>query len=184
MANQSSSILNAVSTYSRELLHFIRGRVSRDEDAEDILQDVWFQLAGVADTGEIQQMSAWLYKVARNKIIDRSRKNGETSLSDLAFEEDEDTSDIEFSSLLMVDGDDPESQFLKETIWNELFIALEKLPENQRQVFVWNELEDKSLRQIAEDTGENLKTIISRKGYALKHLRRRLTMLYQDLLDF
>jgi RNA polymerase sigma factor (sigma-70 family) len=81
-------------------------------------------------------------------------------------------------------ADDPETEFLKEVFWQELFAALEELPENQKQVFIQNELEDKTLQQIADETGENLKTVISRKGYAVKYLRKRLGTLYHEFLDF
>ncbi len=184
MPAASTYILKTISTYSRELLNFIRGRVSRTEDAEDILQDVWFQLTKLSDVNEIEQISALLYRVARNKIIDRSRKHTETSLTDLSFEDEEFDEGFELPSLMMIEGEDPESQLLKETFWNELFTSLDELPVNQRQTFIWNELEDKTLRQIAEETGENLKTIISRKGYAVRHLRKKLDSLYQDFLNY
>ncbi len=84
---------------------------------------------------------------------------------------------------LLPDDNDPESVYIKEVFWEELFAALDELPENQKQVFIWNELEDKTLQQIADETGEKLKTIISRKGYAVKYLRRRLEVLYNEFLD-
>ena len=85
---------------------------------------------------------------------------------------------------MLVDDSDPPEEYVREIFWKELFAALDELPENQRQVFIWNELEDMTLQEIADKTGEKLKTIISRKGYAVKHLREKLESLYNDLLNY
>ena len=87
-----------------------------------------------------------------------------------------------FKDLLLADDGTPESDYLRELFWQQLMEALDELPENQRQVFVWNELEDETFQEIADRTGENIKTLISRKRYAVQHLRKRLAGLYQDLL--
>jgi RNA polymerase sigma factor (sigma-70 family) len=175
-------VVQTVKEYGKRLFGFIRGRVKSDEDAEDILQDVWYQLSNVVNVDEIEQMSGWLFQVARNKIIDRYRKKTPDSLEDLSYEDDE--GEFNVMDILLADNGNPETEYIREVFWRELFAALEELPENQRQVFVWNELEDLTLQEIADKTGENLKTIISRKGYAMKHLRKRLETLYNDLLNF
>lgn len=177
----NQSIIKTIRLYGRRLFRFIRGKVNSDEDAEDILQEVWFQLAGAADPDRIEEMSGWLFRVAKNKIIDKHRKKTTESLSDHMYE----TEDGEFviQDLLLVDDLTPETEYLRELFWQELFQALEELPENQRQVFVWNELEDMTLQEIADKTGDKLKTIISRKGYAVKHLRERLETLYREIFD-
>jgi len=177
----NQKIIETVKAYSKRLFAFIRGKVSSDHDAEDILQDVWYQLAGAADPDEIEQMSGWLFKVARNKIIDRHRKRKTESIEDHTFESDD--GEIFVKTMLLQEGNDPESEYLKEVFWQEVFSALDDLPEKQRQVFIWNELEDMTLQQIADKTGKKLKTIISRKGYAVKHLRKKLEDLYVDLFD-
>lgn len=183
MANTSTqNIVKAVADYGKGLFSFIRGRVKTEEDAEDVLQDVWYQLSNVVDVDEIEQMSGWLYRVARNKIIDRYRKKTPESLDDLGFEDED--GEFNLNEILLADDDDPETVYIKELFWQELFVALDELPENQRQVFVWNELEDKTLQQIADETGEKLKTIISRKGYAVKYLRTRLATLYNEFLNY
>lgn len=174
------NVMQVVSNYGKRLFSFIRNKVKSDEDAEDILQDVWYQLSNVVDTTNIEQMSAWLFTVARNKITDRYRKRSESLLEDFSVEDEEGT--IHFKDLLLKADGDPESENLRELFWQELFKALEELPENQRQVFVWNELEDQTLQEIADKTGQNLKTVISRKGYAVKHLRNRLKNLYADVI--
>jgi RNA polymerase sigma factor (sigma-70 family) len=175
------NIVKTIADYSKGLFSFIRGRVKTEEDAEDILQDVWYQLSNVVDIDDIEQMSGWLFRVARNKIIDKYRKKSPEALEDLEYENEE--GGFDFNDILLADDDDPESVYLKELFWQELFIALEELPEAQRRVFVWNELEDKTLQQIADETGDNLKTIISRKGYAVKYLRQRLETFYNDFFN-
>ncbi|QHT72131.1 sigma-70 family RNA polymerase sigma factor [Rhodocytophaga rosea] len=175
-------IIQTVKDYGKRLFGFIRGKVKSDEDAEDILQEVWYQLSNVVDVNEIDQMSGWLFQVARNKIIDKYRKKTPDSLDGMLYEEEE--GEFTLKSILLADNTNPETEYLKEVFWAELFTALEELPENQRQVFIWNELEDMTLQQIADQTGEKLKTIISRKGYAVKHLRQRLEALYNDFLNY
>jgi RNA polymerase sigma factor (sigma-70 family) len=176
------NIVKAVGDYGKGLFNFIRRKVPAEADAEDILQDVWFQLSKIDEKDGIEQLRGWLYKVAQNKIIDRGRKKTEQLIDDLVYQEEED--DINFADILMPDNDDPESVYLKELFWEELMTALDELPENQKQVFIWNELDDKTLQQIADETGEKLKTIISRKGYAVKHLRSRLQTLYDEFLGY
>lgn len=173
------NIIETVKQYGNRLSRFIRGQVKSDEDAEDILQDVWFQLSKVVDLDGIESMSGWLFQVAKNRITDTYRKKKEDSLSDLMIEDEE--GETRFRDILMADAETPEDQFFKDIFWEELMRALDELPENQRTVFVQNELDDLTLQEIADQTGENLKTIISRKRYAVQHLRRRLQNLYDEL---
>jgi RNA polymerase sigma factor (sigma-70 family) len=172
------SVAQAVREYGKRLSGFIRGRVRAPEDAEDILQDVWVQLGSAMNLDEIEQLGAWLFRVARNKIIDRYRRPAPDRLDDLATLGED--GGLDFGALLPANAASPEDAYLRELFWEVLMAALEELPENQRQVFVWNELEDLTLQQIADRTGENLKTVISRKGYAVKHLRKRLVHFYED----
>ena len=173
------TIIETVKQYSNRLLRFIRGQVRTDEDAEDILQDVWYQLSKVVDLDGIESISGWLFQVARNRITDSYRKKKEDALSDLTVDDDEE--DLSFRDILLADANTPEDQFFKDIFWDELMRALDELPENQRLTFVQNELEDRTLQEIANQTGENLKTIISRKRYAVQHLRKRLQTLYDEL---
>jgi RNA polymerase sigma factor (sigma-70 family) len=183
MAQDSpQNIVGTVKQYGKRLFGFIRGRVKTDEDAEDILQDVWYQLSNVNNIGDIEQMSGWLFQVARNRIIDRSRKKTTDLLEDLIPQGGDD--DFSLADILLADDTTPEDEYIKTFFWQELLDAIEELPEKQQQVFVMNELEDKTLQQIADETGENIKTIISRKGYAVKHLRQRLETLYNELLNY
>jgi RNA polymerase sigma factor (sigma-70 family) len=184
MSNQTpKSFLSAFRTYGKRLMDFIRGRVDNEADAEDISQEVWYQLSRVVDVSEIESISGWLFRVARNKITDRYRKREDDSLEDLAYQDEE--GEMAFKDILLADESaSPEIQYFKELFWEELMRALSELPENQRNVFVWNELEDQTLQEIADRSGENLKTVISRKRYAVQHLRRRLQALYDDLNQY
>ena len=181
MAPQKTNIVQTIKKYSKQLFGFIRQRVSSDEDAEDILQDVWYQLSSQPEVEAIEQVGSWLYRVARNRIVDGYRKQKPEHLEDHGYEDEE--GEIYFKDLLLADDGTPETEYLKEIFWQQLLEALEELPENQRQVFIWNELEDQTFQQISDRTGENIKTLISRKRYAVQHLRQRLESLYQDLLD-
>nr|WKN37371.1 sigma-70 family RNA polymerase sigma factor [Tunicatimonas sp. TK19036] len=174
-------VVQVVKDYGTRLFRFIRGRVRSDEDAEDILQEVWYQLSHSVNIDEIGQISGWLYRVARNKIVDKYRKKKPESLEDYDYGEE---GEFSLKEILLADDSDPETEYLKELFWQELFMALEELPANQRLVFMENELENKTLQQIADETGEKLKTVISRKGYAVKHLRRRLETLYNEFISY
>lgn len=173
---QESNINSVVRAYSNRLFGFIRNRVPNNADAEDILQEVWYQLSKVVEIDSIDQISGWLFRVARNRITDNYRKKKEDSLDAIGYEEEDSGS---FADSLLGEIPSPEDEELRQLFWEELFSALDELPENQKQVFVWNELEDQTFQEIADRTGENIKTLISRKRYAVQHLRNRLEELYQ-----
>ena len=179
MSDNRENIIQSVNKYGKQLLSFIRGKVPSNEDAEDLLQEVWFQLSKVEEIEAIESVSGWLYRVARNKITDLFRKKKSTSIEDFVFESEDGA--INFKEILLAETNNSDDAFFKEMFWDTLLKALDELPEKQRYVFVQNELEDRSLQEIADETGENLKTIISRKGYAIKYLRTRLNDLYQDI---
>jgi RNA polymerase sigma factor (sigma-70 family) len=177
MAKQQR-VLEAVQNYGKRLFGFIRSRVQSDEDAEDILQDVWYQLSAVVDLEPIGQLSSWLYRVSRNRIVDKQRKQKPQSLDDLAYENED--GELSYPEALLADDANPETEMERAYFREQLFAALNELPQKQRDVFVWNELEDMTLQQIADKTGDNLKTIISRKRYAVAHLRGWLQNLYEE----
>lgn len=174
------SITKAIQQFGKNLLGFVRGRVNTTEDAEDIVQDVWYQLSKLNNIAELENVSAWLYEVARNKITDKSRKKTNLALEDYVYENDE--GDFNFKEILLLDdSNNPELGLFKEMFWKEFQQAIEELPPNQKEVYLLNEMEDMTLQEIADQKGENLKTIISRKGYAVKHLRNKLNYLYKEL---
>ena len=184
IAAEKNNIIQIIKSYSQQLFGFIRSRVPTNEDAEDNLQDVWYQLSNQPAADEIESLSGWLHRVARNKITDKYRKKKEQSLEDYtSMEEDEDALNI--ADILMAEDDDnADTKELQQLFWDAFFNALEELPASQRDVFILNELEDKTLQQIADMHGENLKTIISRKRYAVNHLRKRLEDLYNEFINY
>lgn len=183
MSNEKRfSITETVQQFGKKLFGFIRGKVKTTEEAEDILQDVWYQFSKLTNLDELENVSAWLYRVAQNRVTDNYRKKKTDNLEDYTYENDE--NEISFKEILLLDEKaNPELAIFKEQFWNELMNALDELPENQREVFILNEIEDFTLQEIADQKDENLKTIISRKGYAVKHLRKKLQHLYNELND-
>jgi RNA polymerase sigma factor (sigma-70 family) len=174
------SITKAIQQFGKNLLGFVRGRVKTTEDAEDIVQDVWYQMSKLNNIAELENVSAWLYEVARNKITDKSRKKTNLALEDYVYENDD--GDFNFKEILLLDdSNNPDLGLFKEMFWKEFQQAIEELPPNQKEVYLLNEMEDMTLQEIANQKGENLKTIISRKGYAVKHLRNKLNYLYKEL---
>ncbi|MGJ1205390.1 RNA polymerase sigma factor [Sphingobacterium lactis] len=179
-STSSKSFSEIVKIYGGQLLRFVKSRVSKTSDAEDILQEVWYQFSRVTNIDDLGNAGAWLYSVTRNKITDSYRKKKTESLDDLY--QDADDESFAIAHLLAADEtENPELKMFKDIFWDELMKALEELPEKQRKVFMLNELEEMTLQEIADQEGENLKTIISRKGYAVKHLRLRLRSLYDEL---
>ena len=178
MASDRPKLVDSIKQYGNRLFGFIRKRVRSNEEAEDILQEVWYQLSRIINLDEIESISGWLYRVARNKITDRYRKQSDTLYEDMLFGEE---GGDELKNILFGAPDSLEDELFKEIFWQELTDALDELPEAQRNTYIWNELEGMTLREIAEKSNENIKTIISRKQYAVQHLRKRLQGLYDDL---
>lgn len=174
------NITSVITRFGKRLLGFIRQRVGSQADAEDILQDVWYQLTTTVDTEPIEQMSGWLFAVARNKITDRYRKKKPDSLDQLLARDGEGP---DLAAIMLDNGENPENADLRALFWKTLQEALNELPEEQKAVFVWNELDDLSFKEIAEMTGEKVNTLISRKRYAVLHLRQRLLTLYQEIME-
>ncbi len=171
-----------VQKYQAQLRGFINKRVPSREDAEDILQNVFYQLARVDfETNPIEQVSAWLYSVARHQIIDLGRKQREEEMPYLTDRND-DSFIGELTLMLLDEEASPETDMVKSLIWEELDTALAELPEEQRTVFQLTELEGFSFKEIADSTGMAVNTLLSRKRYAVLHLRKRLAQLYEDLL--
>jgi RNA polymerase sigma factor (sigma-70 family) len=163
------------------LLSFVRRRVASAEDAEDILQDVFTRLLDATSLAEpIDQVTAWLFRTARNRVIDwyRRKRHRATPMSDLEFEAPP------FLDRLMADPEeDQASRLLRSMVWDEVNEALEELPEAQREVFIAHEIDGKSFKEIAEETGVSINTLLSRKRYAVLFLRERLQDLYDELSE-
>jgi len=146
-----------------QLKRYIRARVSTDADAEDILQDVWQKLIETLEDGPVEQIWAWLYTVARNRIIDRYRKPQMTSLDDLASELGFEDGGFNLADFFLREDNTPEHEHLRNLFWKQLRAALADLPPAQRNVYSWHELEGLPFEDIARRTGENLNTLHSQK---------------------
>lgn len=175
------NITQVINDYSKRLFGFIRKRVTNEADAEDVLQDVFYQFIG--NSQPIEQLSSWLFTVARNKITDRQRKHKPEALEDLFGQEDNDEA-FSWPDLLFDNSSNPEKEYLRTLFWEELNAALEELPAEQRDVFVKHEMEGVPFKELAEQSGETVNTLISRKRYAVLHLRDRLQVLKTELLNY
>jgi RNA polymerase sigma factor (sigma-70 family) len=182
---QKLNVPEIIREYASRLKGFIRFRVNSVEDAEDVLQEVFYQLAETDHLMKpIDQVAAWLFTVARNRIIDFYRKKKTESLPDYLSDNEDEIEFEEFSSILFDNGSTPETEYLRSMVWTELEKALSELPQNQREVFEMNELQGISFKEISEKTGLPVNTLISRKRYAVLFLRERLQVLYDELLNF
>jgi len=182
MAKQS--VVEIFKSYQQRLLNFISSRVNRIEDAEDILQDVFYQFSRVNDMiNPIENISAWLYRAARNKIIDLHKKKKDEPLP---ASYDEDTDEYIFDEIAdIIYGEEatPETEMLRSLVFEEIQTALADLPKEQREVFEMTELLDFSVKEAAEKTKTPVNTVLSRKHYAVKFLRKKLKELYSDVME-
>ncbi|AYA38894.1 sigma-70 family RNA polymerase sigma factor [Hymenobacter oligotrophus] len=184
MTEQNDRVQEAVREQRSKLLSFIRRRIPDEADAEDVLQDVFYELVqSYRLVKPVEQMAAWLFRVARNKIIDRYRRPKPASLEEAAsYHSASDTDEpLLLADVLPAPDDSTETAMARETIMEAILDALEELPPAQRQVFVWHEFDGKTFKQMSEETGVPLKTLISRKHYAVQQLRTKLQALYTDL---
>jgi RNA polymerase sigma factor (sigma-70 family) len=182
-AEQSEKIGQTVLQERRRLLDFIRRRIPDEEDAEDILQDVFYQFTESFMLEPIEQVSAWLFRAARNRITDLFRKKKSIPFSRTFKPADDDDDSMSIQDLLPDPADGPEAIYARKIIETELLEALGELPPEQREAFIMNELEDKSFKEMSEITGEGVNTLISRKRYAVLHLRERLKDLYTEFIN-
>jgi RNA polymerase sigma factor (sigma-70 family) len=179
---ESERITAAYKDEHKRLLGYIRNRISDRVEAEDILQDVFYQLTvGFNDIRRIGNLTAWLYKVADNRITDQFRKRRPVILNYNENISDGEEGPLTLEEILPSIGTTPADEELKEMIWETIEETLSKLPEEQRSVFVENEFEEKSFREISERTGVGVNTLISRKRYAVLSLRENLVELYKLL---
>ena len=177
---QDRRISEAVEDQRARLRNFIRRRVADEADAEDILQDVFYEFVQAYRLMKpIEQAGAWLFRVARNRIIDLYRKRKTDPLREqAAVAENSESPGIE--DLLPSADAGPEAAFARTLLLAELDDALDELPEGQREVFIAHELEGRSFKELAAETGVSVNTLVSRKHYAVLHLRRRLRAIYSE----
>ncbi len=182
MSEQDRRIAETIEREQGRLRNFIRKRVPDRRDVEDVLQDVFFELVEAYRLMKpIEEVGAWLFRVARNRIIDRFRKKRPESSTMTPPIPDYEEGDIgSLEDLLPSPDAGPEAAYARGVLLDELDAALEELPEEQRFVFVAHELEGRSFRELASETGVSVNTLLSRKHYAVLHLRRRLQNIYDE----
>jgi RNA polymerase sigma factor (sigma-70 family) len=185
-------IADVFNTYRHRLLKFIRSRTRFIEDAEDILQDVFYQFTRANELAQpIEQTAAWLYRATRNRIIDKHRKKRDDPLP-AVYDEDGQNGDFssgeyifeEIAAIIYDDNTTPETEYLRSLIIDEIQNALEGLPEDQRIVFELTEIVGFSVKEVAEETAVPVNTVLSRKHYAVQRLRKRLAELYNDTMSW
>src|SRR5215468_12249431 len=177
---QDARISEVVTRERSRLRNFIRRRVPDPRDAEDIVQDVFYELVEANRLlMPIEHVTGWLFRVARNRITDLFRKKKPETFSHVSVA-DEDGELLQIKDLLPSSDAGPEALYVRNALLDQLELALEELPEEQREVFVAHELDGRSFKELAAETGVSLNTLLSRKRYAVLHLRERLRSIYDE----
>jgi len=183
MIEQDRQIVDVIAKERPRLRNFIRRRVANDADADDLLQDVLAELVQAYRVlMPIEFVTGWLYRVARNRITDLFRKKRPEAYSD-AVQEDEDGDLLDVGDLLPSPEAGPEAVYFRSVLLEELQQALAELPSEQRDVFVAHELEGRSFKELAAESSASVNTLLSRKRYAVLHLRKRLQTVHDDFLE-
>jgi RNA polymerase sigma factor (sigma-70 family) len=182
MIEQDRQIADVIANERPRLRSFIRRRVANDADADDLLQDVFAELVEAYRLlMPIEFVTGWLFRVARNRITDLFRKKRPEAFSDV-LREDEDGELLNVEDLLPSPEAGPEAQYIRTLLLDELQQALAELPAEQRDVFVAHELEGRSFKELAAESGVSVNTLLSRKRYAVLHLRKRLQTIHDELI--
>ena len=182
MSEQDHQLSEIIAGQRSRLRNFIRRRVPDPSDAEDVLQDVFYKLVEANRLlMPIDHVTGWLFRVARNRITDLLRKKKPENFSDVAAEGADDNT-LRLDDLLPSREAGPEALYARNVLIEELELAIEELPEEQRAVFVAHELEGRSFKEISAETGVSVNTLLSRKHYAVLHLRRRLHDAYDEFM--
>lgn len=183
MNEQDRQISEIVVGERSRLRNFIRRRVPDPSDVEDILQEVFYELVEANRLlMPIDHVTGWLFRVARNRITDLFRKKKPERFSDAAVE-DEDGELLQIEDLLPSPDAGPEALYVRGVLLDELELALDELPDEQREVFVAHELEGRSFKELSAKSGLNVNTLLSRKRYAVLHLRERLQSIYDEFTN-
>jgi RNA polymerase sigma factor (sigma-70 family) len=182
MAERDLRISEIVAEQRARLRNFIRRRVPDPSDAEDIAQEVFYELVEANRLlMPIEHVTGWLYRVARNRIIDLFRKKKPERFSDAAVE-NEDGEILQVEDLLPSPDAGPEALYIRGVLLDELELAIEALPEEQREVFIAHEIDGRSFKELSAETGIGMSTLLSRKRYAILHLRERLQNIYDEFV--
>jgi RNA polymerase sigma factor (sigma-70 family) len=180
MTEQDRRISEIVAEQGARLRSFIRRRVPNEADVEDLLQEVFYELVEANRMlMPIEYVTGWMYRVARNRITDLFRKKKPENFSDQAVE-DEDGEFSQFEDLLPSPDAGPEALYIRHMLLDELEFALAELPDEQREIFIAHEFEGRSFKELSEETGVSVNTLLSRKRYAVLHLRERLQNIHDE----
>jgi RNA polymerase sigma factor (sigma-70 family) len=184
MVEQDERLTETIGREQGRLRNFIRRRVADEAEAEDILQDVFYELIEAYRLMKpIEQVGAWLYRVARNRIIDGFRKRKPEPFSPEKNPDAEDGDSLSLEELLPSPEAGPEAAYARSILLEELDAALDELPNEQREVFLAHEFDGISFKEISAETGVSVNTLLSRKHHAVLHLRRRLQSIHDDFLN-
>ena len=184
MADQNQRISDTYALEDGRLRSFIRRRVSDEGDVEDILQDVFYELVeAFRMLRPIEHAGAWMLRVARNRIVDLFRKRRPNHSTSAAMGVSDDGEPMTLAALLPSPDAGPDAVYARGVLLAELEAALDELPDEQREVFVAHEIEGRSFKELAAETGLNVNTLLSRKHYAVLHLRRRLRAIHDDFVN-
>ncbi len=182
-ASQNERVTETIGREGGRLRDFIRKRVADEAEAEDILQDVFYELVEAYRLMKpIEQVSAWMFRVARNRIVDFFRRKKPISLNGDAPTNAEGNETGSLEDLLPSPDAGPEAAYARNVLLEELEAAIEELPEDQREVFIAHEIEGRSFKVIAAETGVGVNTLLSRKHYAVLHLRERLQSIHDEFM--
>lgn len=180
MTEQDRQTSAIIAEQGVRLRNFIRRRVPDDADAEDIVQEVFFELVEANRLlMPIDHVTGWLFRVARNRIIDLFRKKKPERFSDAAVE-NQHGERLHIEDLLPSPDAGPEALYVRSVLLDELELALDELPDEQREVFIAHEVEGRSFKELAAESGVNINTLLARKRYAVLHLRVRLQEIYDE----
>jgi RNA polymerase sigma factor (sigma-70 family) len=184
MSGQDRQISEIVAEQRSRLRNFIRRRVANEADVEDLLQEVFYELVEANRLlMPIEHVTGWLFRVARNRITDLFRKKKPENFSDAAIEDG--TGELlQIEEMLPSPDAGPEALYVRNALLDELELALDELPDEQRGVFVAHELEGRSFKELSAESGVNINTLLARKRYAVLHLRERLRSIYEDFYGF
>jgi len=182
MSEQDRRISGVIAEQGSRLRNFIRKRVPNEADVEDLLQEVFYELVEANRLlMPIDYVTAWLFRVARNRITDLFRKKRPETFSDRVVE-DEDGEPLQIEDLLPSPDAGPEALYVRNVLLDELESALDELPDEQREVFIAHELEGRSFKELAAESGVSVNTLLSRKRYAVLHLRERLQSIHDEFM--
>jgi len=184
MTEQDRQISEVIAEERSRLRNFIRKRVPNEADVEDLLQEIFYELVEANRLlMPIEHVTGWLFRVARNRITDLFRKKRPENFSDAAFENEEGEL-LQIEDLLPSPDAGPEALYVRSVLIDELELALDELPDEQREVFVAHELEERSFKELSAESGVGVNTLLSRKRYAVLHLRERLQSIHDGFTEF